>query len=158
VIFTTLTASYLGKSSHKTRWVAFGTVLVGLSCFVHMIPHWLYGPGENAMQLTHLFVNNGSSKESSAGLKRKHIFIKFTSLYNLAAEKIYLCGDKHSDAKDCEKSQTGNIATLIFLIARIMQGIGSSVYYTLGISYLDDNARKTKVPLLLGRKKLFLRL
>lgn len=79
VIFTTLTASYLGKSSHKTRWVAFGTVLVGLSCFVHMIPHWLYGPGENALQLTkehnaHHFVINNGSKET-AGLERKLIEI-----------------------------------------------------------------------------------
>jgi Organic Anion Transporter Polypeptide (OATP) family len=67
VIFTTLTASYLGKSSHKTRWVACGTALVGLSCFVRLIPHWLYGPGENALQLTkefstYHFVNNGSDK------------------------------------------------------------------------------------------------
>jgi hypothetical protein len=73
VIFTTLTASYLGKSSHKTRWVAFGTALVGLSCFVHLIPHWLYGPGENAMLLTkdlstHQFLNNGSKE--TAGLKQ----------------------------------------------------------------------------------------
>jgi Organic Anion Transporter Polypeptide (OATP) family len=68
----------------------------------------------------------------------------------LAAEKIYLCGGVHDDVEDCEKSQTGNIAAFIFLIAHMMQGIGSSVYYTLGIAYLDDNARKTKVPMLLG--------
>lgn len=68
----------------------------------------------------------------------------------IAAAKIYLCGVEHVDNSDCEKSQTGNIASFIFLIAHVMQGVGSSVYYSLGIAYLDDNARKTKVPLLLG--------
>lgn len=70
-------------------------------------------------------------------------------------EKMYMCGDKHVDAEDCEKSQSGYIAAFIFLIAHMMQGVGSSVYYTLGIAYLDDNARKTKVPMLLGKLNYF---
>jgi Organic Anion Transporter Polypeptide (OATP) family len=82
VIFTTLTFSYLGKSSHKTRWVAYGTVLVGLSCFVRLIPHWLYGPGENALQLTqeysaHPYVANGTMETTGLGRKTFLAFILF---------------------------------------------------------------------------------
>jgi Organic Anion Transporter Polypeptide (OATP) family len=54
-IFTTLVVSYLGRSGHKPRWVAGGTALVGLSCFMRLIPHWLYGPGENSLLLTREF-------------------------------------------------------------------------------------------------------
>jgi len=42
------------------------------------------------------------------------------------------------------------------MIAHAMQGVGSSVYYTLGIAYLDDNARKNKVPVLLGKHFLLI--
>jgi Organic Anion Transporter Polypeptide (OATP) family len=61
-----------------------------------------------------------------------------------------LCGNNHTDFEDCANASSGNISAFIFLAAHIVLGIGSSVYYTLGISYLDDNARKNKAPVLLG--------
>lgn len=44
--------SYLGSRGHKTRWMAFGTLLIGISCFLRLIPHFLYGPGDDALRLT----------------------------------------------------------------------------------------------------------
>jgi hypothetical protein len=45
-----------------------------------------------------------------------------------------------------------SVPSTVFVAAFFMMGIGNSVYHTLGISYLDDNARKNKTPLLLGNK------
>jgi hypothetical protein len=42
---------------------------------------------------------------------------------------------------------------MIFFVAFLVIGVGTSVYHTLGISYLDDNARKNKAPFLLGKTK-----
>jgi hypothetical protein len=52
VLSSTLVMSYLGSRGHKTRWVAFGTLLVGLSCFMQLVPHLIFGPGQDALELT----------------------------------------------------------------------------------------------------------
>jgi hypothetical protein len=61
-----------------------------------------------------------------------------------------LCGNNHTDFEDCTNAGSGNISAFIFLAAHIVLGIGSAVYYCLGMSYLDDNAKKNKAPVLLG--------
>ena len=44
--------AYLGSKGHKTRWVASGTLVIALACFMRMLPHFLYGPGQDALELT----------------------------------------------------------------------------------------------------------
>ncbi|CAB3383925.1 Hypothetical predicted protein [Cloeon dipterum] len=133
-MFTNLSAAYLGRSSHKPRWVAWGTVLVGVSCYMRLIPHWLYGPGENALMLTKEFGTEFKPLNES----------------DKTGPKLTLCGNNHLEFEDCDNASSGNISAFIFLAAHIVLGIGSSVYYTLGISYLDDNAKKNKAPVLLA--------
>jgi hypothetical protein len=54
-ICSTLVVAYMGSAGHKPRWVAWGTCLVALSCYMRLIPHWLYGPGEDALAVTEEF-------------------------------------------------------------------------------------------------------
>jgi len=66
--------------------------------------------------------------------------------------KLTLCGKIHPDYEDCSNASSGNISALIFLAANFVLGVGGSIYYTLGLSYLDDNARKDKTPILFGKQ------
>jgi hypothetical protein len=52
VLSSTLVMSYLGSRGHKTRWVACGTLLIALACLVQLIPHLVFGPGQDALELT----------------------------------------------------------------------------------------------------------
>jgi hypothetical protein len=61
-----------------------------------------------------------------------------------------LCGNNHTEFEDCANAGSGNISAYIFLAAHVTLGVGSAVYYCLGISYLDDNAKKNKAPVLIG--------
>jgi hypothetical protein len=52
VLSSTLAMSYLGSRGHKTRWVAWGTLVIGVSCFMQLMPHFIFGPGQDALDLT----------------------------------------------------------------------------------------------------------
>jgi hypothetical protein len=65
-----------------------------------------------------------------------------------------VCRSEFEDEEDCSLGSFSFVPSTIFVAAFFMIGIGNSVYNTLGISYLDDNTRKNKTPLLLGIKML----
>lgn len=64
-------------------------------------------------------------------------------------EKI--CDGKPLLDEDCLNEQLWNVTVLLLCLAHAMLGIGGSMYWTCGASYLDDNVRKTTVPVLLGK-------
>lgn len=39
---------------------------------------------------------------------------------------------------------------VVFFLAQLVGGIGGSLYYTLGVSYIDDNVKKSKTPALIS--------
>ena len=54
---------------------------------------------------------------------------------------------------ECEQGE-GNLAPQVVLfIAQFISGIGGSLYYTLGVSYMDDNTKKSKTAALLSKLK-----
>jgi hypothetical protein len=61
-----------------------------------------------------------------------------------------VCRSELEDEENCSSGRFSSVPTAIFLAAFLMFGVGNSVYHTLGISYLDDNIRKDKTPMLLG--------
>ncbi|XP_049940041.1 solute carrier organic anion transporter family member 74D-like [Schistocerca serialis cubense] len=138
-----LALSYLGSRGHRPRWVAAGTLLVALSCLLRLLPHALYGPGHDALRLT---VEHGSPDVVATALH--------SGGGTTAATKTSLCGavGEGSDAESC--GQRGGAASLapaaILFLANALTGVGNSLYYTLGIAYMDDNARRSQSPILLA--------
>jgi hypothetical protein len=59
-----LVLSYLGSRGHKTRWVASGTLTVGFACLMLLLPHLIFGPGQDALELT---VEYGASYGTTVG-------------------------------------------------------------------------------------------
>lgn len=39
---------------------------------------------------------------------------------------------------------------ILFFLAQLVGGVGGSLYYTLGVSYIDDNVKKSKTPALIS--------
>lgn len=37
---------------HRPRWMALGILTIVIYCLVNVIPHFLYGPGEDSLLLT----------------------------------------------------------------------------------------------------------
>lgn len=51
-LFASIILSYYTSFGHRPRWIAVGLLLSSLFCFMNALPHFLYGPGSDALQLT----------------------------------------------------------------------------------------------------------
>lgn len=51
-IMLSLILSYIGGQRNRPRWIAWGIVLCGVSCFILVLPHFIYGAGHEVLQLT----------------------------------------------------------------------------------------------------------
>lgn len=51
-VFLTAALSYYAGKKHRPRWIAFGLYTSALFCFLCVLPHILYGPGQQALSLT----------------------------------------------------------------------------------------------------------
>lgn len=54
-ILLSLILSYAGGQRNRPRWIAWGVVFCALSCFILVLPHFIYGPGDDALHLTQEF-------------------------------------------------------------------------------------------------------
>ena len=105
-----------------------------------MLPHFLYGPGEDALSLTKEY---GSGPETDAsGNSSSRIYDR---------QRKFLCLGKENRDRECQEDEEGNLAPQVLLfIAQLVSGVGSSLYYSLGTSYMDDNIQKSKTPMLIS--------
>ncbi|XP_068239487.1 solute carrier organic anion transporter family member 74D-like [Palaemon carinicauda] len=133
VIFSIILA-YYGNYGHRPRWMAIGVLCSALSCFLAAIPHFIYGPGLEAirvMQTTTSSVNGSSLFEGK--------------------QKEELCRTEDDIADPCSDSDGGGESyvgpVVLLFISQFMVGITVSLFYTLGVTYLDDNINKKKTPM-----------
>lgn len=136
-LFVSVVLSYYAGRGHRPRWIAFGIYTVVLFCCLTMLPHFLYGPGEDALMLTKEY----GAKQAQGSVNSSHVPDR---------HRKFLCLGKEGRGKDCEEAD-GNFAPQVLLfIAQLVSGVGGSLYYTLGVSYMDDNIQKSKTPALIS--------
>ncbi|KAF3425089.1 hypothetical protein E2986_03669 [Frieseomelitta varia] len=134
-LFVSVVLSYYAGRGHRPRWIAFGIYTVVLFCCLTMLPHFLYGPGEDALLLTKEY---GAKPQIANSSQIPDKYRKF------------LCFGNESRENECEDAD-GNFAPQVLLfIAQLVSGVGGSLYYTLGVSYMDDNIQKSKTPALIS--------
>lgn len=98
-----------------------------------MLPHFLYGPGEDALLLTKEY---GAKPENLSYIPDKY--------------RKFLCLGKESREDECEDADGNFAPQALLFIAQLVSGVGGSLYYTLGVSYMDDNIQKSKTPALIS--------
>ncbi|XP_076662082.1 organic anion transporting polypeptide 58Dc isoform X1 [Halictus rubicundus] len=134
-MFVSVVLSYYAGRGHRPRWIAFGIYTVVLFCCLTMLPHFLYGPGEDALLLTKEF------GAKPLGMNASHVPDK---------QRKFLCLGKDSRENDCENEEGNFAPQALLFIAQLVSGVGGSLYYTLGVSYMDDNIKKSKTPALIS--------
>uniref|UniRef100_A0A1A9UYM4 Solute carrier organic anion transporter family member n=1 Tax=Glossina austeni TaxID=7395 RepID=A0A1A9UYM4_GLOAU len=127
--------SYYAGKGHRPRWIGFGLSTIVIFCLLMAVPHFLYGPGEDALALTAEF---GAIADENATMEVIE-----------AQRSKTLCRSRDGGA-ECVQGE-GNVAPqLVLFLAQFISGIGGSLYYTLGVAYMDDNTKKSKTPALLS--------
>lgn len=124
--------SYYAGRGHRPRWMALGMYTVVLFCLLTALPHFLYGAGADALSLTLEHRTNDNASEEA----------------HLRQQSKALCHSKNSTTSECEIEGGNYSPQLILFTAQFISGIGGSLYYTLGVSYMDDNIKKSKTPAL----------
>lgn len=127
--------SYYAGRGHRPRWMALGMYTVVMFCLLTALPHFLYGPGTDALSLTFEHGTNGNDS--------------FDAL--LHQRKKSLCHTKNSTNSECVTESGTYSPQLILFAAQFISGIGGPLYYTLGVSYMDDNIKRSKTPALFSK-------
>ncbi|XP_054269028.1 solute carrier organic anion transporter family member 74D-like isoform X1 [Macrosteles quadrilineatus] len=127
--------NYYGGKGHRPRWMAFGVYTLAAYCLVSALPHFLYGPGENALTLTEEY---GSNHDAN------------TTAFLIDKQNRKLVCQSDSLGPECDDN-SGNLAPqAILFLAQLISGIGDSLYHSLGVSYMDDNTKRSKTPALVS--------
>ncbi|KAL1123269.1 hypothetical protein AAG570_002355 [Ranatra chinensis] len=135
-ILLSLFLTYYGGQRNRPLWIGWGVALFAVSCYILALPHLIYGPGQTALSLTKEYAGNQGVNKSVSEHR----------------EKIGLCFEEVEE-EDCVDGVGGKHSTLpavLVFLSQFILGIGSTLYVVLGQTYIDDNAKKTKTPLLLG--------
>ncbi|XP_016953445.1 solute carrier organic anion transporter family member 74D [Drosophila biarmipes] len=131
-VFSSALLSYYASRGHRPRWVALGLLIIALFCLLMLTPHFFYGVGEEALRLTEEFGVEESFDNSSI---------------NSTTKSDLLCHEKNSN---CIKGGGDFKPVVLFFIAQFIGGIGCSLFYAPGLSYMDDNSASSKTPAMLS--------
>lgn len=128
-ILTNLFIGFYGKNAHKPRWMAIGCLVTGTSVLLTSLPYFIYGPAQEA---------------------------DLAIAQNITASKIprrsstfHTCSDepaKQYCGGSAEATMMTAVAVACFGISNFFRGFGTSIYFTFGTPYLDDNVSKAKMP------------
>nr|CAD7588685.1 unnamed protein product [Timema genevievae] len=55
IVMLSLTLTYYGSKRNRPLWMGVGGVITAISCFLIALPHFIYGPGKDALALTKEF-------------------------------------------------------------------------------------------------------
>lgn len=130
-----LILTYYGGSGHRPRWIAIGVGLSALSCLVLALPHFLYGPGRDALALTKEYLDQ--------------TLLNATTVPQDLAICPRVVKPDHCDEETM--LDVSILPRLLVFLSQFILGIGTTLYYGLGQTYLDDNTKKKNTPMLLGK-------
>ncbi|XP_017774177.1 PREDICTED: solute carrier organic anion transporter family member 4C1 [Nicrophorus vespilloides] len=137
-ILLSLILSYHGAHRNRPRWIAWGVAFSALSCFIVALPHLIYGPGADALSLT-AQSKNDNFKQTTLNTSRSF------------EDQICRSEEKSVDCNVQDRSGDFSIIPLVLVFfSQFILGIGNTLYFSLGQTYLDDNTSKTETPILLG--------
>jgi len=132
-------------------------------CLINTLPHFLFGPGEDALSLTKEFGEQLSNVTSlfTAGMDylmalevhgyRFNTLTRFFFFFDTGEDLKKLC-IPDADGLACQTSASNTYAFVVLVLASAVSGIAGTLFYTVGVSYMDDNVQKKKAPALISKE------
>ncbi|XP_064086863.1 solute carrier organic anion transporter family member 74D-like isoform X2 [Macrobrachium nipponense] len=131
IMFAPFLGYYL-NSRHRPRWLGLGILMTAVSCFMTALPHFIYGPGE-------VFEEElVAEDEAKFNVSESYYVPEMEGLCGFKRE-----GDPCSAQEDRGKEKLSALGPLVIIfVSQFIAGISMSVFYCIGISYVDDNVSK----------------
>lgn len=79
-ILLSVMLAYYGGQRNRPRFIAWGVVFCSLSCFILALPHFIYGPGEEAIRLTKEYMESINNNSTIVSFLKHQRSVKWISL------------------------------------------------------------------------------
>ncbi|XP_064077325.1 LOW QUALITY PROTEIN: solute carrier organic anion transporter family member 74D-like [Macrobrachium nipponense] len=135
-VILSILLGYYGNYGHRTRWMSVGALMAAVSGFAAALPHFIYGPGQDAISIAQF------SKQAAAAALLKNI--------TTTQKKQELCYSQLEDTCDAEDGGGGGSyigPVIFFFISQFCVGVTVSMFYSIGVTYMDDNISKKSYPI-----------
>ncbi|KAG5676086.1 hypothetical protein PVAND_005940 [Polypedilum vanderplanki] len=138
-ILLSVILAYIGGNSNRPRFISIGVIFCALSCFILAMPHFIYGAGEDALKLTKEYVESSNISTIDHSIVAK-----------MEQRSNRLCIDEPIE-QQCDDEIESILPLILIFLSQFVLGIGNTLYYALGQTYLDDGVTKKKnTPLFLA--------
>ncbi|OQV15393.1 Solute carrier organic anion transporter family member 4C1 [Hypsibius exemplaris] len=126
-LLSALVVAHFGGAGHRPRWIAGGSLLVGLG-FLLMASPEIFFPPSLTSSLATVLATSSDKKEPFCDAGRN--------------------GSSRAASLDCSKSDNDRIGPLIVLgFAEFIMGLGATTASILGMPFVDDNVKNKNTPL-----------
>lgn len=154
-ILLSVILAYFGGQRNRPRLISWGVIFCAISSIILALPHFLYGAGEDALRLTKEY---GHYTNTSVVCRiKKDINSNLSNIFQIdtsAVDKLFRESNRLCSTEKYEQFTDDDIESIVPLVlvflSQFVLGIGTTLYYALGQTYLDDNTKKSNTPLLLS--------
>ncbi|XP_072026899.1 solute carrier organic anion transporter family member 5A1-like [Amphiura filiformis] len=131
--------SYFGHTGHRPRWIAVGTIIMGIGTLLSALPHFLTNPLDPNAVISGSFGNRIPTNNNFG--------ICQTDGYDSLPNATIVTDIRNGSANgQCTEEGSRGLGLVKWLIAgQILAGLGAASFYPLIISYLDDSVGKTQL-------------
>ena len=126
-IITLIFVGFFGNRINKVSAISSGSFLTAVGSVIMSTPYFIYG------------LNTSDSPSKISDYALAGVCREFSSNITL---------EKQCDYFTFDDNRTGPFS--LFCVAQFIIGIGAALYATLGLVYLEDNAKPKESPLLIG--------
>ena len=132
-----LFASYFGHGAHRPRWIAVGTILVGIGVFLFTMPHFTTDPLSEVLYQDD--VGSGICSSDSTD-----------SSTTAAQPSQNESSNNPTFSNGCGTTSSGLGQIWWIIVGQVIVGIGSAPLYPLVTTYIDDAVGKRRLVSYMG--------
>lgn len=131
-MLTVIFVSYLGSRRHAPVWIAWGVMVMGVGSLLFSVPHFIT-ESYTSSQSDHISSQSNACRQPSASLGHSDGLSVVQPPFNPHT-------NLHGRRDNCiEGSVSSVVPVLVFMVAQLLLGSGSSPLLTLGTTYIDDH-------------------
>ncbi|CAH1798879.1 unnamed protein product [Owenia fusiformis] len=130
--------SHFGRRSHTPRIFFVSSIIVAIAMLLWATPFFIFGSkGGNYQEFP---ATNTTQDNSSVSTQ----FCIMGQAVNTTHNEV------NCDSEDMKTEQENKIAYYLFVVAQLFYGVGGCSFWTLGMTYIDDNASRKDLSFYLG--------
>ncbi|KAK3870976.1 hypothetical protein Pcinc_023849 [Petrolisthes cinctipes] len=136
--------TFMAGRGHRPRWLALGMIGAVVGCLFASLPHFIFGSG-------HTTTSSSTTTTTTTTISLQNASV-------LQVQNNMLCATESNMSSECSEGEESSsefgvqqyTIVSLHLIAQMLAGLASLLYYSVGYTYMDDAVSKDKIPVFLA--------